>query len=56
MLYKLAWGMCTAADGRSRSVNGSMIHYIKRSEGKTWRSIRDNASSEQMLEALGRSS
>jgi hypothetical protein len=29
-----------------------MIHYIKRSGGKTWGNIRDNASSEQMLEAL----
>ena len=27
MLYKLAWGMCTAAVARSHSVIGSMIHY-----------------------------
>ena len=46
MLYKLARGMCTAAVGRRHSVNESMIHYIHRNEGKTWGSIRDNASSE----------
>lgn len=56
MLYKLAWGMCTAAVARSHSVIGSMIHYIQRSGGKTWGSTTDNASSEQMLEALAQSS
>jgi hypothetical protein len=35
MLYKLAWGMCTVAVGRSYSVNGSKIHYMQRNEGKT---------------------
>jgi hypothetical protein len=46
-MYKLAWVKCTAAVGRSHSVNGSMIQYIKRNEGKTYGSIMDKAS-EQM--------
>jgi hypothetical protein len=29
-----------------------MIHFIRRNEGKTYRSIRDKASSEQMQEKI----
>jgi len=56
MLHELAWGMYTAAVARSQGVFVSMIHCIKKSEGKTWGSIGYNASSDHMLEALARSS